>query len=206
MELLEQRTPYENDIAMTVVSKGNSKMFTPKNENLEMDGKTDQKKLFECTMMTNPIFLSLCVAIVFLALSFNSVLIFIPPLAASLGLSSIQGAIVLSVAGVFDTFSRMLSGAILDMKKIKPFRMVAYNCALFFLSILTFFLAFVSKFWQLVLIAALYGLLIGTYSSQKSVILADLLGTNTLSSSFAILICFQGVGTLIGPPFIGRSF
>ncbi|XP_060085060.1 monocarboxylate transporter 12-like [Ylistrum balloti] len=162
-----------------------------------------KKKLIDCSLMRNPSFSSLCVAILFLALAFNSVLVFIPSLAYSIGLTRLQGAYVLSIAGIFDTIGRLASGVVLDVERVKRFRMLVYNSALFLLSTLTFALAYIETFVQLAVIAALYGLLIGTYTSQKSVILADILGSGALSSSFGILICFQGVGTLLGPPITG---
>lgn len=183
----------------TVCSSKNEKADESKEQH------TAKKKLIDCSLLKNPSFAFLCVAILFLALAFTSVLVFIPSLATFIGLSRLEGAYVLSVAGVFDTIGRITSGVVLDIKRVKKFRMLVYNSALFMLSILTFLLAYVTELWQLLAIATLYGLLIGTYSSQKSVILADILGSGSLSSSFGILICFQGVGTLLGPPITGNS-
>ncbi|XP_069121010.1 monocarboxylate transporter 12-like [Argopecten irradians] len=163
----------------------------------------NKKKLIDCSLLKNLTFTSLCVAILFLSLAFNSVLVFIPSLAGSIGLTRLQGAYILSIAGIFDTVGRLASGVILDVERVKKFRMLVYNSALFLLSSLTFVLAYITSFIQLAVIAALYGLLIGTYTSQKSVILADILGSGALTSSFGILICFQGIGTLLGPPIIG---
>ncbi|XP_033729487.1 monocarboxylate transporter 12-like isoform X1 [Pecten maximus] len=162
-----------------------------------------KKKLIDCSLLRNPTFTALCVAVLFLALAFNSVLVFIPSLASAIGLTGLQGAYVLSIAGIFDTVGRLASGVVLDMERVKRFRMLVYNSALFLLSTLTFALAYVTTLTELSAVAAMYGLLIGTYSSQKSVILADILGPGALTSSFGILICFQGFGTLIGPPFTG---
>ncbi|XP_021365486.1 monocarboxylate transporter 12-like [Mizuhopecten yessoensis] len=162
-----------------------------------------KKKLIDCSLLNNPLFTSLCIAILFLALAFSSVLVFIPSLADFIGLTRLQGAFILSIAGIFDTIGRLVSGVVLDVERVKKFRMLVYNSAVFLLSTLTFVLAYVTTFVQLAIIAALYGLLIGTYTSQKTVILADILGSGALSSSFGILICFQGVGTLLGPPITG---
>ena len=58
-------------------------------------------------------------------------------------------------------------------------------------------------FIEFCVVAAVFGLLIGTYTSQKSVILVDVVGAEGLNNSFAILIFFQGIGTLLGPPLTG---
>ena len=46
----------------------------------------------------------------------------------------------------------------------------------------------------------------GVKAAQRNVILVDILGVDKLSSSFAMLLAFQGVGTLIGPPLAGKVF
>lgn len=169
-------------------------------------GKDDHesKKLIDLTLLKNSRFLTFCIGICFLSLAFNSVLIFIPPLAKDLGLTRLQGAYILSISGLFDILGRLGSGVILNLKKIKPFRMIIYNTAMFLLGILSFTLPLSSSFIELSIIGAFYGLLTGIYTSQKSVILADILGSESLNSSFGILICFQGIGTLLGPPFTGK--
>lgn len=168
-------------------------------------GKDDHesKKLIDLTLLKNSRFLTFCIGICFLSLAFNSVLIFIPPLAKDLGLTRLQGAYILSISGLFDILGRLGSGVILNLKKIKPFRMIIYNTAMFLLGFLTFTLPLSSSFIALSIAGAFYGLLTGIYTSQKSVILADILGSESLNSSFGILICFQGIGTLLGPPFTG---
>ena len=61
-------------------------------------------------------------------------------------------------------------------------------------------------FTEFASISAVYGVMSGGYVSQKSVIIVDLLGADKLSSSFGWTACFQGVGSLIGPPVAGWSF
>lgn len=43
-------------------------------------------------------------------------------------------------------------------------------------------------------------------AAQRNVVLMDILGVDKLSSSFAVLLVFQGVGTLIGPPVAGKNY
>ena len=56
----------------------------------------------------------------------------------------------------------------------------------------------------LVLCAGLFGATGGVYVGLTSVILVDLLGLDKLSNSFGIVLLFQGVGTIIGPPIVGK--
>ncbi|XP_076090016.1 monocarboxylate transporter 12-like [Mytilus galloprovincialis] len=165
--------------------------------------KESSSKMLDFSLLKRPDFLMFCVGISFLALSFNSMLIFIPPLVKSRGLSGIQGACVMSVAGIFDTIGRIASGFILEIKRLRNFRKLLYNTVMFMLALVIFSLPFTVTFVEFCVVAAIFGLLIGTYTSQKSVILVDIVGSEALNSSFGILIFFQGVGTLIGPPITG---
>ena len=46
--------------------------------------------------------------------------------------------------------------------------------------------------------------LAGVYVSLTSVVLVDLLGLEMLTNSFGLLLMFQGIATLIGPPIAGE--
>ncbi|GBN17608.1 hypothetical protein AVEN_141885-1 [Araneus ventricosus] len=49
----------------------------------------------------------------------------------------------------------------------------------------------------------LYGARSGAYVSLTSVILVDLLGLDKLTNAFGLLLLFEGVACLIGPPITG---
>lgn len=48
-----------------------------------------------------------------------------------------------------------------------------------------------------------FGFTSGGYVSLTSVLLVDLLGLDKLTNAFGMLLVFQGIATLIGPPSIG---
>ena len=50
----------------------------------------------------------------------------------------------------------------------------------------------------------MFGFTIGAYVGLTSVILVDLLGLDKLTNAFGLLLLFQGVATLIGPPIAGK--
>lgn len=51
--------------------------------------------------------------------------------------------------------------------------------------------------------ASVYGFTIGAYVGLTSVILVDLLGLDKLTNAFGLLLLFQGIASLIGPPLAG---
>lgn len=51
--------------------------------------------------------------------------------------------------------------------------------------------------------SGMFGATVGVYVSLTSVILVDLLGLDKLTNAFGLLLLFQGVATVIGPPIVG---
>ncbi|KAK6022308.1 hypothetical protein OSTOST_12001, partial [Ostertagia ostertagi] len=51
--------------------------------------------------------------------------------------------------------------------------------------------------------AGLFGFSISSYICLTSVILVDLLGLDKLTNAFGLLLLWQGVGTVFGPPISG---
>lgn len=60
------------------------------------------------------------------------------------------------------------------------------------------------EFWGLALYATTFGFTIGAYVGLTSVVLVDLLGIEKLTNAFGLLLLFQGIASLIGPPFAGN--
>ena len=51
---------------------------------------------------------------------------------------------------------------------------------------------------------AIFGITSGAYVGLTSVVLVDLLGLDNLTNAFGLLLLFQGIASVIGPPFIGK--
>lgn len=60
------------------------------------------------------------------------------------------------------------------------------------------------EFWGLAFYATVFGFTIGAYVGLTSVVLVDLLGLERLTNAFGLLLLFQGIASLIGPPFAGK--
>lgn len=63
---------------------------------------------------------------------------------------------------------------------------------------------FCTSFYPLAAAMAVYGFNIGAYVGLTSVILVDLLGLEKLTNAFGLLLLFQGIASLIGPPIGGK--
>ena len=53
---------------------------------------------------------------------------------------------------------------------------------------------------------AVFGITSGAYVGLTSVVLVDLLGLDKLTNAFGLLLLFQGIASVIGPPIIGTRY
>ncbi|XP_059138620.1 monocarboxylate transporter 12-like [Physella acuta] len=163
----------------------------------------DKKKLFHFYLLKEPPFLLFCISIWLFAMAFRTAFTFMPALIKSKGIPEPEAAMALSVAGIVDTVGRVLAGFLLDTSLLRPFRPYLYNLVIFALAGIAFLLPSLSGIVPYCAACGVYGLLSGAYISQKSVILKDILDPGHMANSFGILIVFQGLGNLLGPPFAG---
>ena len=171
-----------------------------------IQGPPEEKKrpFIEFALLKNFSFLALCLAILMFTIAFNSTFVFLPPLAAARGMTKIQAAYLVSLLGLLDGLSRLIMSIILDLKKVKPYRLYIYNGVVFLTGAVSLSFPAMTTFVDFVLLSCLYGILSGTYISQKSVVIVDILGVEKLASSFGLLLMFQGIGSFIGPPVGGK--
>ena len=162
-----------------------------------------KKPLFEVSLLKDFPFFSLCLSILFFTSSMMSTFVFLPPLAKSSGVSELQAAYLVSIIGVCDSVARFSSGFLLDMKRVKKFRLLVYNGVMFGVGIVSMIMPSLHGFPAFAVASGCYGALAGTYVAQKSVVVVDVLGVEKMTSSFGLLLGFQGIGSLIGPTISG---
>ncbi|KAL5012258.1 hypothetical protein ScPMuIL_010809 [Solemya velum] len=160
-------------------------------------------KYIELSLLKNIRFLSLCLSILLFASSFTTAYGYIPPLAKSRGITELDAAYLISTAGICDLLGRIILSSLFDIRVIRPHRELCYVLLLLSTSAVAFGFPFMARFTGFAVLAGLFGFLTGGFISQKSIIIVDILGLGKLSSSFGIVLLFQGLGVLVGPPVAG---
>lgn len=169
------------------------------------DIKHKQKRtLFEFSLLKDLRFCCFCAAILLFTVAFQAAYVFIPAYATSNGIEERKATYLIAITGFFDGCGRIVSGTVLDLEKVRPYRIFIYNFNMFIVGAVSFVVPYLHTFNSLAVCCAIYGLLVGTYISQKSVIIVDILGVKKLVNSFGILIFFQGIGIFVGPPIAGE--
>ncbi|CAJ0934642.1 unnamed protein product, partial [Mesorhabditis belari] len=170
-------------------------------------------RMLNLSLLTEVPFLLFAISNLMTSVGFNSPLYFLPIHGEKgLGLTSTDAALAITTFGITNTAGRLVFGLIGDRELPLPYgwgkdparnRLWIYNLSLTFCGILTACSYFFNGFIQLCVYAGLFGFSISSYVCLTSVILVDLLGLEKLTNAFGLLLLFQGIGTVFGPPISG---
>ncbi|KAL5280247.1 Mct1 family protein [Megaselia abdita] len=135
------------------------------------------------------------------SIGFNVPYVYIAAQAEVLHLSKQQSSWLLGIIGIANTVGRIVLGYFSDKAYVN--RLLVYNLCLTTCGIATALSIFCYDFTSFAVYAAVFGFTIGAYVGLTSVILVDLLGLEKLTNAFGLLLLFQGIASLVGPPFAG---
>lgn len=171
----------------------------------ESDGKCSKlRSHLDYTLFVNPLFVMFAVSNFFTSIGFYVPYAYLKDRAVLEGHSDKKAVWLLSVIGIANTIGRIVFGFLSDQKFIN--RLILYSTALFVCGIATAFSTISSAYPVFVTYAVVFGILVGVYVSLTSVVIVDLLGLEKLSDAFGLILLFQGVATVAGPPIAGSIY
>lgn len=160
------------------------------------------REMMNFQLMKDVIFLMFGFSNFFTNIGFNVPFVYTKDRAVGLGLAEEEYAsYLLSVIGIANTIGRVILGYLSDRSYIN--RLWLYNASLTVCGIATAFSSFCVNYNLMALYATVFGATAGAYVSLTSVILVDLLGLDKLTNAFGLLLLFEGIACLIGPPITG---
>lgn len=161
-------------------------------------------KFFDLSLLKDPIYLVILISNSTNAVSYTNFIILLPVYAISLGFDKDQGSALLSLVSILDLVGRIGGAACSDLKLIpKHWYFVG---GLFISGISLAIMPTAQNFTMLAFYCSIFGLASGIYVGVTAVIMADMLGTEKLTSSYGISLFVNGVLQLIGPPTCGVIF
>jgi len=168
----------------------------------EESSQSECAAMMDLSLFKDPIFILFSVSNFCTSIGFNVPYVFMKDKALDLDIDSQDASFLIAVIGIANTVGRIILGYISD----KPWlnRLYLYNSALAISGIATGLSAFCLDYTSLVIYAAVFGATIGAYVGLTSVVLVDLLGLDKLTNAFGLVLMFQGIASLAGPPIAGR--
>lgn len=159
---------------------------------------------FDFSVLTDPIYLVILISNSTSAISNTNFMILLPSYAISEGFDKNRSALLLSIVSAFDLVGRIGGASLSDMDFIPKY--YYFVCGLGLSGIALALLPMAVSYTMLSFFCALFGLSSGMYIGITTVILADMLGTEKLSSSYGISLFVNGVLQLMGPPLCGLVY
>ncbi|XP_074649137.1 monocarboxylate transporter 14-like [Tubulanus polymorphus] len=180
-------------------------------ENFKINVREAVRQLTDFALLKSFIFMMFSISNFFTATGLNVPYIYLADMAECNGIDKASASFLISVIGIGNTIGRLLFGFIADIPQIVRScgdngRLVIFTFSNILNGIFTISAPFMVTYPLLVMYALFFGILIGTYITSTAVVLVDLIGLDKLTSSFGLLLVFQGAATFIGPPIAGWTF
>ncbi|XP_066256765.1 monocarboxylate transporter 5 isoform X1 [Euwallacea similis] len=161
-------------------------------------------EMLDFSLFKDPIFVLFSMSNFLTSIGFNIPYVYLVPKAKSLGMDINTAGRLISIIGAANTIGRIVLGYLSDKPWVN--RLQVYNWCLTICGVATFVSAFCFAFYSLSIYSAVFGFTIGAYVGLTSVILVDLLGLEKLTNAFGLLLLFQGIASLVGPPIAGSLY
>ncbi|OAD55560.1 Monocarboxylate transporter 5 [Eufriesea mexicana] len=165
---------------------------------------TGKRQFFDLSVLRDPIYLVILISNSTSAISNTNFMILLPSYAISQGFDKNSSALLLSVVSALDLVGRISGASLSDIDFVPKY--YYFVGGLGTSGIALALLPMATSYTMLSFFCALFGLSSGMYIGITTVILADMLGTEKLSSSYGISLFVNGVLQLIGPPICGVVF
>lgn len=165
------------------------------------EGEKERNKYFDLSLLSDPTYLVILISNSTNAISYTNFIILLPTYAIALGYDKSLAAYLLSIVSAFDLIGRIGGSALSDTELIPKTWYFIGGLAISGASLAV--LPFTSDYLMLSVFCSLFGLASGVYVGITAVIMADMLGTERLTSTYGISLFVNGILQLIGPPLCG---
>lgn len=173
----------------------------PSHKGDEKEVKKEKHKFFDLSLLKDPAYLVILISNSTNAIGYTNFIILLPAYAISLGFDKTLSAYLLSIVSTLDLVGRIGGSALSDTELIPKTWYFIGGLAISGISLAVLPLA--KTYTMLSVCCACFGLASGVYVGITAVIMADMLGTERLTSSYGISLFVNGILQLIGPPICG---
>ncbi|XP_046586395.1 monocarboxylate transporter 5 isoform X1 [Neodiprion lecontei] len=158
-------------------------------------------EMLEFSLLKDPVFVLFTLSNFCTSIGFNVPYVYLAAQAEERGIPAEDASWLLGIIGIANTLGRIILGYISDKTWIN--RLIVYNSCLTICGIATGFSSLCTTFTAFAFYSVVFGVTAGAYVGLTSVILVDLLGLDRLTNAFGLLLLFQGLASLLGPPIAG---
>ena len=137
-----------------------------------------------------------------LSLSVHLILTHMVPHAMDLGISPMNGALIISLIGAGSILGRVIDGKLSDSIGRKPLAII--SAALMVVMLMT--MIFIHELWMFMIFGVCFGYAWGGLGSQVTLLIGDIFGVRSLGVIMGTITVGWGFGAAIGPTLGGWVF
>ncbi|XP_056096624.1 monocarboxylate transporter 4-like [Rhinichthys klamathensis goyatoka] len=180
---------------------------TPGFENTPDDG--DKKPKPKPKMLDFSVFRDRGFVIYTVAASIMVLGLFVPPVfvvsyAKELGNEDTKSALLLTILGFVDIFARPTCGIIAGLSWVRPRCVYLFSFAVLFNGITDLVGSLSKDYSSLVVFCIFFGISYGMVGALQFEVLMAVVGTEKFSSAIGLVLLFEAIAVLVGPPSAGR--
>ncbi len=146
-------------------------------------------KYLDLSLCKNPVFVIIALSVMLMAIGMPHVLFFMPSYAISVGLTSADASLLLSLSAVCDLCGRLSFGVLIDLNLLPTY--VWYVSMILLSGIMALLIPTATTFNQILVYLALFGVGTGGWFLMVPLLLAEYLGVEKIGSSYGLVRLFQ---------------
>lgn len=161
-------------------------------------------KQFDLHLLCESKFLLYCIMMMCYYTCFTTTNTFISGIAMTLGFNEAQVALMLTISYALDTPSRLISGALFDIEKLRHYHVPIMTGLGLFASLTATLLPVPNSITGLFILWAGYQFLFNGNQAQQVPLTVELVGVDRAMSACGLARVFMGIGEILGPTIGGK--
>ncbi|XP_049540360.1 uncharacterized protein LOC125954255 [Anopheles darlingi] len=156
----------------------------------------------DITLLQEITFILMCLSVALMSVGCPYMLYYLPAFVISAGYTKSEAGYLVAVSAALDLVGRLALGWLSDLDLFD--RKKAYIVCILGAGTAVLTIPSSSNAWFVIVVSAgCYGLCLGSWYLLVPVLLADLFGTERISSSYGLVRMFQSIGAISVPPLAG---
>ncbi|XP_034102933.1 uncharacterized protein LOC117567213 [Drosophila albomicans] len=155
----------------------------------------------DISLLQDPSFILMCLSVTLMSVGCPYMLYYLPAHVISIGYNKSEAGYLVAISAVLDLCGRLGLGWLSDLQLFD--RKKTYTLCILGAGLAVLTIPFAKTLILVGLSAAVYGLCLGSWYVLMPVLLADVFGTDRISSSYGLVRMFQSIGAISVPPLAG---
>ncbi|EDV98062.1 uncharacterized protein LOC6568897 [Drosophila grimshawi] len=155
----------------------------------------------DLSLLQEPSFILMCLSVTLMSVGCPYMLYYLPAHVISIGYNKSEAGYLVAISAVLDLCGRLGLGWLSDLHLFD--RKKTYTLCILGAGLAVLTIPFARTLILVGLSAAVYGLCLGSWYVLMPVLLADVFGTDRISSSYGLVRMFQSIGAISVPPLAG---